>query len=87
MPRELEKKSRTHIDEESVSGEEKYILPGRKVELRIFGCPARSLLAGPTGLSRVGLSVRTHSPERHIVLREVSDSHDSKHEDNTVWCG
>ena len=72
---------RTHIDEESVSGGVKNILPLRKVELRIFGCPARSLFAGPTGLSRVGVSVRTRSPERHIVLREVSDSDDSERED------
>jgi hypothetical protein len=69
-----------------VSGGEKNILPLRKVEPRFFGCPARSLLAGPTGLSRVGVSVRTHSPERHIVLREVSVSHDSKREDYVVWC-
>jgi hypothetical protein len=70
-----------------VSGGDKDILPVRKVEPWFFGCPARSLLAGPTGLSRVGVSVRTHSSERHIVLREVSYSHDSKHEDNAVWCG
>jgi hypothetical protein len=61
------------------------ILPLRNVEPRFFGCPAPSLLAGPPGLSRVGVSVRTHSPEGHTVLREVSDPHDSKHEDYVAW--
>jgi len=77
---------RAHIDEGSASGREKSILPVWKVEPRFFGCPARGLLSGPTGLSRVGVSMRTHSRERYIVLREVSDSHDSKHEDCAVWC-
>lgn len=77
---------RANIDEECASGRQKSILPVREVEPRFFCCQARSLLSGSNGLSRVGVSVRTHSPERHIVLREVSGSHNSKREDYAVWC-